>query len=411
LINVRVSTAKEFGCKDTLISDKWREAVLKFHNTNRRRIAEGKQVSAPGKVMPGATDMNQLYWDCNIEYNAYLLNCNNGNAKLPAGYAQISAPMKLGGKCKNPEEQTLSVLKNWWNEVKLNDLSNPVIDPATQSNFGVMATGKTTGFACTYNKKCSDNLFCMYNKEAGNPLYTKVPAAGQECNSCAADCVDFLCPTKDYAPAKDTYPLSLCTAPADDGMTYEMQTTAQDMINYYRRLVGSGWAPDKNGYALPAKSMIAVEYDCNTQGAQNAIGTETKTIAATCTAPYTATPGYYLSYHQEKDLTKTRVEVLREAIKKWADQSKLVDLGETVTFTGNVETNAPDFANMVNEQTTTVVCSVTEDECLKQGYRVAVCQYNQILTDGDTVYTTGKSCSKCPTGTKCDNDLGGGLCV
>ncbi|KAL6729133.1 hypothetical protein Aduo_000216 [Ancylostoma duodenale] len=350
----------------------------------------------------------KLYWDCNIEYNAYLLNCN-GNAPLPAGYAQISAPMNLGRKCKDPKDETLSILKNWWDEVKLKDLStDPTVDPNKQKNFGVMATGVTNGFACTYNKQCSNNLLCLYNKVTTAPLYTKVAGAGQECNTCA-DCVDFLCPTPDYTPAKDTYPLSLCTntGQSDDGMTNEMQVTAEDMVNYYRRLVGSGWAPDKNGYALPGKKMLAVKYDCDT----GAVGTATKTIAAKCTAPYTATPGYYLSYYQERDLTKTRVEVLREAIKKWADQSKLVDLGETVTFTGDVETNAPDFANMVNEAASKVVCSVTEDECLKQGYRVAVCQYDTSLNDGDTVYTTGKACSKCPAGTKCDNDLGGGLCV
>ncbi|KAL6729132.1 hypothetical protein Aduo_000215 [Ancylostoma duodenale] len=243
--------------------------------------------------MPAAKDMNQLYWDCNIEYNAYLLNCG-GNVKVPLDYAEISAPMNFGRKCKDPEEETLSVLKNWWDEVKLKDLStDSVIDSSTQSNFGVMANGATTGFACTYNKQCSDKLLCLYNKDAADPLYEKVTAPNQECATCQADCIHYLCPTKDYSPG----------------------------------------------------------------------------------------------------------------------ESKLVDLSETVTFTGDVETSEPDFANMMNEAASKVVCSVTENQCLKQGFRVAVCQYNQILNDGDTVYTTGKPCSKRPSGTKCDNDLGGRLCV
>ncbi|RCN47163.1 hypothetical protein ANCCAN_06740 [Ancylostoma caninum] len=101
-----------------------------------------------------------------------------------------------------------------------------------------------------------------------------------------------------------------------------------------------------------------------------------------------------------------------KAIKSWAEQSKLVDLGKTVTFSGDVENTAPDFARMVDETATKVTCSVTTDECLKQGYRVAVCQYNNPITSDDTVYTTGKTCSGCNAlGLKCDNDLGGGLCV
>ncbi|EYC14132.1 hypothetical protein Y032_0041g361 [Ancylostoma ceylanicum] len=60
LLDVPVSAATEFGCKDTLISDKWREAVLNFHNSNRKRISQGLQLSKNGKVMPGAKDMNQL---------------------------------------------------------------------------------------------------------------------------------------------------------------------------------------------------------------------------------------------------------------------------------------------------------------------------------------------------------------
>ncbi|RCN47162.1 SCP-like protein [Ancylostoma caninum] len=412
LVDVPISTATEFGCKDTLISDKWREAVLNFHNNNRRRIAEGNQVSEPGKVMPFAKDMNQLYWDCNIEYNAYLINCEPTKAGLPQDYGKISANINLGGKCTDPEGTTRTVLQNLWNEVKLKDLSaNPAIDPATQENFGIMANGPTTGFACTYNKKCSNNLVCLYNKEPStnnqaNVLYETVADAADICNGC--DCVNHLCTQNPYKLADDTYPLSLCSNPqqSDDGMTNEMQATAEDMVNYYRRLVGSGWAPDKNGYALPAKKMIAVGYDCDTAD----IGTKTKTLAATCQAPYAPTAGYSVSYYEERNLTKTRLEVLREGIKRWAEQSKLVDLGETVTFTGDIETTAPDFAEMVDEQVTRVVCSVTDDDCLKQGFRVAVCQYNNPITSGDTVYTTGKTCSACPTGLKCDNDIGGGLC-
>ncbi|EPB71063.1 hypothetical protein ANCCEY_09855 [Ancylostoma ceylanicum] len=41
-------------------------------------------------------------------------------------------------------------------------------------------------------------------------------------------------------------------------MTYDMQITARNMANYYRNLVATGWARDKNGYAPTAKSMNAL---------------------------------------------------------------------------------------------------------------------------------------------------------
>ncbi|RCN27544.1 hypothetical protein ANCCAN_26721 [Ancylostoma caninum] len=166
-------------------------------------------------------------------------------------------------------------------------------------------------------------------------------------------------------------------------MSGDLETIAVGMHNYYRRLVGSGWAPDKSGYASPAKQMTPVGYDCATTIAgQGTIGKLTKDLAETCTAPYTATPGYSRNFYEDRDLTKTRTEVLKEvpAIKKWAEQSKLVDLDNGVLFEGNVETKAAGLANVIHQAGSKLVCSVTDDECLKHGLRVAVCQYDKCVS-------------------------------
>ncbi|RCN47165.1 SCP-like protein [Ancylostoma caninum] len=346
------------------------------------------------------------YWDCNIEYNAYLHNCDP-NVPVPPDYGKISANINLRGKCSDPKEEARKVLQKLWDEVKLKDLSaEPDYDIVTQENFGTMAFWETTGFACTYNKECSEKLLCLYNKKppAVNQQKNLLYEVGNQCDGCT--CVNYLCEQNPYVPAKDTQPPSLCanTNPSDDGMDYEMQVTAEEMVNYYRRLVGSGWAPDKSGYASPATKMIAVRYDCKTNG----IGAATKAIADGCAAPYTATSGYSSSSYIDRNLTKTSIEVLREGIKKWAEESKLVDLKKGATFDGDVQSKAPNFAYMVNEAVSNVVCSV--GDCTPMGFKVAVCQYNYPLTTGDTVYTAGKACSGCPT-RKCDNDLGGGLCI
>ncbi|EPB79818.1 SCP-like protein [Ancylostoma ceylanicum] len=60
-----------FGCKNSLISDEWREAVLSFHNKNRRKLAEGGLVDSKNAKMDVAKDMQKLYWDCNMEDQAW----------------------------------------------------------------------------------------------------------------------------------------------------------------------------------------------------------------------------------------------------------------------------------------------------------------------------------------------------
>ncbi|EYB87820.1 hypothetical protein Y032_0256g347 [Ancylostoma ceylanicum] len=196
-------TKKEFGCYDHMISDEWRQAVLDFHNRNRRMIAEGKQESKPGKMMPVAKDMNELYWDCNIEYNAFLRNCN-GNIALPKGYGEVSASIKLANEHCNVTEKAFAALEQLWNEVTKKDLSaDPNYDEAEQKNFGIMAFHDTTGFACTYSK-CSDKLLCLYNKKPannGDPLYDK-GATGDECLSCQLTCVENLCTQDPYVPGE-----------------------------------------------------------------------------------------------------------------------------------------------------------------------------------------------------------------
>ncbi|EPB72814.1 SCP-like protein [Ancylostoma ceylanicum] len=188
-------------------------------------------------------------------------------------------------------------------------------------------------------------------------------------------------------------------------MTYDMQIATQNMVNYYRRLVASGWAKDKSDYAPAATKMAPVAYDCDT------VGKESKTIADDCTkTSYTATGAFALSYHKINELNIPPVEMLEKAITTWADQVKNVDLDKEVLYAGDVETNAKDFSNMLNEAATKVGCSVKE--CAAQGFTVAVCQYDVAPITDDPVYTAGKPCKECSAiQKKCDNTLGGGLCV
>ncbi|KIH53424.1 hypothetical protein ANCDUO_16451 [Ancylostoma duodenale] len=258
---------------------------------------------------------------------------------------QHNTSIKLAGDC-NINELTTKTLNKWWNEVKSSGLTAPTYDETKIKNFGIMANGPTTGFACTYNK-CSNKLLCLYDQKPtkGNVLYQ----AGSDCtkDDCkpgTSSCVKYLCRLPKYVPSEDALPKPMCGAGTTDGMTYEMQMTVQDMINYYRRLVGTGWAKAKNGYAPIAKLMPNLVYNCDV------LGKLSKTITDKCEKPpYTAALGRTMSYHYVEKTGFNSKTFLQEAIKTWAEQSKQADIqtiGGAVFYQDDVQQKASDWANV-----------------------------------------------------------------
>ncbi|KIH53224.1 SCP-like protein, partial [Ancylostoma duodenale] len=312
-------------------------------------------------------------WDCNLENNAFVRNCNNKVGFWPA-FSEISAPIKLTGKACEIKKETKITLNKLWNEVKAVDLTaGPFYSNTTIKDFGIMAYWPTTGFACTYNKECSDNLLCLYNRNPANNAFLYNPgsecSANSGCPNGISTCVDYLCKLdKKYVATELTLPW-YCP-PGTDGLTFDQQNTARNMVNYYRRLVGTGWAKDKSGYAPIAKALSSVVYLCPT------IGNATKQIADKCgDPPYTATHGHTLSYHIIRKVNVDPKAAIEEAIKTWAEQSKLVDLrpiGGAVFYQDEVEQQASDFAKMVYGTNSAIGCSVKE--C--QDKTLVICQYN-----------------------------------
>ncbi|KAL6729076.1 hypothetical protein Aduo_000164 [Ancylostoma duodenale] len=348
-----------------------------------------------------------MYWDCNLEKNAFLRNCNN-TVNIATGYSEISAPIKLNEKGCDINKKTMGILNKWWNEAKSVDLSTPNYNENTIKNFGIMAYNATRGIGCTYNA-CSNKLLCVYGGMPinGKPLYETGGDCSQVKDGCPAGttCTKYLCKlNKEYVPSIFTLPL-YCQ-PGTDGLTYEQQNTARNMVNYYRRLLATGWTRDKSGYAPISNTMSSMVYLCKT------IGNATKQIAdKSGDPPYTATHGHTLSYHIIKKLNVDPKAALEEAIKTWAEQSKLVDLrpiGGAVFYQDEVEQQASDFAKMVYGTNSAIGCSVKE--C--QDKTLVICQYNGLFTARDPIYSVGKPCSGCAKwGMVCEDALGGGLCI
>ncbi|RCN47201.1 SCP-like protein [Ancylostoma caninum] len=326
-------------------------------------------------------------------------------------FSTISTDIKLTGKPCDINKETTTILNKLWNEVKNVNLAKPEYSDTTIKNFGIMAYGKTTGFACTYNKECSGKLLCWYNRKPknGDSLYTP----GSDCSKasgCAAGstCVDYLCQLAKYTPTKDFLP-RYCH-PDVDGLTYEQHLTAQYMMNYYRRLLATGWTRDKSAYAPTATALWSVVYLCST------IGKATKVLVdryACSDPPFPVPKGHTQTHYIIKRLNVDPKEALEEAIKAWAGQAKLVDLnpiGGAVFYQDEVEEKASDFAKMITDRNSGFGCAISE--CTAKKYTLVICQYNGLFTSRDPIYTVGKPCSRCAKfNKKCEDALGGGLCI
>ncbi|ETN78847.1 hypothetical protein NECAME_18170 [Necator americanus] len=120
IVNDAVEAAESFGCRNSLISDEWREMVLTFHNKKRRTVSVGDQVSKNNQKLPAAKKMNKLTWDCNLEREA-----TDGAAKCAsytkAGHGINEKVFAAGNTC-NIETKTREVLNEWWDEITTREL-------------------------------------------------------------------------------------------------------------------------------------------------------------------------------------------------------------------------------------------------------------------------------------------------
>ncbi|KAK6733585.1 hypothetical protein RB195_017376 [Necator americanus] len=394
-----------FGCRNSLLSDEWRALVLTFHNDKRRALASGDQENKDGTKLKPAKKMNELTWDCNLERDATVGAADCGTFDKPTlGVNQKIFPTATS--C-NISVETEKVLNDWWNEIKTTALPADLKYVAGLEDFANMAYWETNAFGCG-TAKCSSgtNLLCIYNKlgkDSNTALYEEAASADVACDDCdqnTAPCVARLCQPAFTITADD--PL-LC---ADGSMTNDMTNTALYMHNYYRGLLGGGWAEDKiSTYAPLAKAMPQLEYECA------AIAKEASDRAKACKeTPDDPTTSRSQNYLVIKDVNMDKEDALKQAISTWWKELADVGLGEDTTYKAAMKDTLGHFANMAYDQTKQVGCSV--ETCTKKGFTLVVCQYDQQISDGKKIYETGKSgdkaCAGCAT-KKC-GDLQG-LCA
>ncbi|KIH67257.1 SCP-like protein [Ancylostoma duodenale] len=153
-----------FNCKNSLITDEWREAILNLHNQNRRKVADGKQ-RGESALLPKAAKMNQLQWDCATEEIAQIEVAKCGRQALvpPPGYGTIATKMRIRGNC-DPTALTKTAIRDAWKKGAAQQASN--LYDAANTKFNMMAYQDTDGIGCSY-RRCSRNLYivCFYNIE------------------------------------------------------------------------------------------------------------------------------------------------------------------------------------------------------------------------------------------------------
>ncbi|EYC12174.1 hypothetical protein Y032_0048g1649 [Ancylostoma ceylanicum] len=336
-------------------------------------------------------------WDCNLEQEAHneVKKCTDYGGKRAANEDEIT------GKPCNVTSGAKDILKKWWKEV----VNAPALKDGNKYNkntiphFGVMAFHETTIMACAYEKcDASTKLLCLYNKKpSGNkPLYT----AGDMCADAGCKCIDRLCQTE----PKHIADSSTCKKAL---MTDEMEKTAVDMHNYYRRLIATGWAEDpKSLYAPRASKMNYLKFDCDNLAAPM------KTAINKCQVP-ADTAGQNVHVINRWDIS--RQAALEEAITTWYEGlQKGGGIGEDTIYTPEMEANKmlKQYATLAYEKIETFGCAVKT--CRPQGNTIVACKYNAAPVETDPIYTVGKPCSNCSKNTnnkQCETDNLKALCV
>ncbi|EYC19603.1 hypothetical protein Y032_0024g961 [Ancylostoma ceylanicum] len=404
--NLTVRQTPVFECRDSLVSDDWREMILTFHNDKRRILSSGQQQNKDGTNLKPAKRMNELIWECNLERQARDGAAQCGSFTL-ANKGVNQELFKSSGKC-DIMAKTKDVLNKWWNEVKTVGLSDDRKFAVGLENFANMAFHKTTAFACSY-ARCPGGmgLLCLYEQRGAKAdivLYPGVAHASKACSGCSdtAPCVNRLC-RAEFNHAEEA-PL-FCNL---DGMTKDMSETALNMHNYYRRLLANGWAEDKvSVYAPPAKQMLSLRYDC---GDKQSLAYEAAKKSAECVYPPRAPqlPTRSQNYLKIDDYQINPLDALQWAIKTWWSELANNGVGTDTKYTAEMVAagNLENYVNMAFDQTTLVGCGV--ETCKREGFTMVVCQYDKKIQEGDNIYEVGKTCSGC-TSKKCD--ARGGLCA
>ncbi|KAL6732462.1 hypothetical protein Aduo_003222 [Ancylostoma duodenale] len=389
--------------------------MLELQNDNRRRLAKGTQRGKDGALLPTAKNMNELNWDCSLEDAAYELatKCTD-SVTPPANYGAVSLLIATKANPCDAASTTEQAVKDVWKTGADRQENNKRV--AGNDDFSQMAYYKTNGIGCSYNW-CTGklSLVCLYNHDgaatAVKNLYAK-GGAGDTCTKCEPNknqenCVNGLCQVPlSYGPTTPT----ICPNALSNNavwVTDDLRTIALDMHNYYRRLLATGWAKDKQTvYAKTAAAMPELTYDCDLE-------LEIMNGLIDCPGKPVATrKSLANNYKVFKPYNTPTEEALQKVIKEWWSPLENTGIPDNKYHDSMDGTELRNYVNMAFYQTRKVGCGVKV--CYKQGRIEVQCGYvmDEPIYDGDNIYEVGNTCTKCAKLTPAMRCSAlGGLCI
>ncbi|KAK6758138.1 hypothetical protein RB195_015763 [Necator americanus] len=398
-----LNNANDFNCQNSLISESWREVVLKTINDLRRTVSKGEQKGQGNADLPKAKEMNELNWDCNIEAAAQTAAAEcPANPQLPTYTAAGAATYKIGSlkatatvkaSC-DATSTTKDLLNTAWKAAVEKQADEKAV--ADNTAFSLIARDKADAFACTYQVcKSEFYLLCFFNQEAPAPgadVYTKEAAdycTGQNCK-----CVNALCQTT-LQPA--IFTSTICST-CDGEFSDNVRLTALDKHNYYRRLLATGWAKYGTNYAKPATKMIELQYE-------KTLEDDAKQKIANCPDGLAAADQENLWMKDGTGFDTPFEDAMKMAVDEWWAPFESTGFGDDLKNTAALKT----AAYISYDEATKIGCAV--ESCVKKGRLYILCKYDSAPAINVVIYASGNTCSKCSAtaSTKCSTL--DGLCV
>ncbi|WKX92488.1 hypothetical protein Q1695_010484 [Nippostrongylus brasiliensis] len=384
-----------------------RDVLLNQHNTVRRKTARGRADNYDLTKLPGASNMYELTYDCNLEKVAVDRNalCTE-ELMSPIKYGEnVQTYVANGFTALSLGDQLRDAVPQWYYPVMYwgqRDAANNFADPRLQT-FANLVNYRNSKVGCDV-KTCNGRSIvrCIYDQYIvpGSLIYPIGTAcnADADCTTVAGStCVNFLCNLPANTPSlgitQPTTQAPVTPMCANTDMTDEMRTTILNAHNDYRSETAQGITQNgQSGEWLPkAADMRKLKYDCTLESA--AI-----TAAKTCSLQRSAN----VPANQEENFYVSAVDfhetvILEIAAQDWYQTIVSHGINKVVHYRDALDkkpTAPKPYIRMVWSNTTSVGCAF---QYCSGNAKFVVCRYSpRSLIVGDFIYEKGAPCGKCP---------------
>ncbi|CAJ0602108.1 unnamed protein product [Cylicocyclus nassatus] len=389
---------------------------------NKKRSDVVKGTLSP---FPAGKTMQKIKWNCELEKKAKTAletvapaTCLAGPT-APADNAAIYHTDAAGAALDVLVQGMLGKVDTLAKATDFDENNGNVVVVAPNGAMDLIRSD-TTEIGCAV-KECDDdatpavkhsNVYCLTNQKALAKDDSIYPLSGGGCKAdadCAADKNETCDTTLGLCEVPETTAVlpkgknTLCSK--NEGMTDALRTQFLDMHNYRRSILAKGQVQRPSGNYLPTgANIIKLKTNCTMEK-------EAIEEVRDCPTLKEAHGTYGKNFDRFSSSTAIRnyEDAVKKAVTNWWKVVRTDNTGPgmQVTFRDNhVGTPVETYAQIAWADTKEIGCAIAN---CSSAYTV-ICLYSPKGNIPDQVlYKTGKTCSACPSGTKCDSGLG--LCV